>query len=584
MLNNGVPEPSANTIKKRDNEWLNAGVKEVPVSVYKQQDDDWLNAENDQPLEAVDESPLNRATIDRPEIKIKQDGTILNITVIASKKQDLKSEQTVINLKINLPPQVVAKKGEGPYDIDITADESSLSDESLEDIITTKPVDEALIQSYALMDEITVRPAENPIIAIPPLMDGISIRSVENQVTESHVLMDEVTVKPVENPVIAIPPLMDEISIRSVENQVTESHVLMDEVSVKPSPGPINMEYDLVDDLITKRWIYRTGKAKPSNDTVLASSVETITNPVESPIEKAEPVETVSVNEITNFLSEERDFKPAAIPPEVAEIPSTPFTTSVDEGTGNVSSRAEIVYKRAELRGAVIKALAALRIYNNKRFYIQDASLTQAEPSMQEPQFNDFAFKVLDTVTDLDELIKGGYDLVMNISKIKRGLKKGMVAFLIFIERELASMGWACMTEESKATFRGYPYHDDFDRQACIVGDWTNPKFQDCGISNYLKNQRQQLLKEKGFTFERSIVEESEVKDLRSMRDQKIIEITYKRRTYTNVSVPGILGVELWKEHQLNESDADASHKMITLLVLALPSPPMVAAQRKYLI
>ena len=221
--------------------------------------------------------------------------------------------------------------------------------------------------------------------------------------------------------------------------------------------------------------------------------------------------------------------------------------------------------------------MAALRIYNNNEFYIQDTDLTQVDTLMQKPQIKDFTFKVLNTATELDELIDGGYDLVMNFNKIRRGLKKGMVAFLILVDGELASMGWACMTEESKAIFRGYPYNDDLDRQACIVGDWTNPKFRDSGISSYVKHKRQQLLKEKGFTFERSIVEDNIAKDLRSTRAQKRFELTYKRRTYTNVSLPGILGVEFWKEHLLNETDAKPLYQMITLLVLVLPSPRIVA-------
>ena len=363
---------------------------------------------------------------------------------------------------------------------------------------------------------------------------------------------------------------MDEISIRPVENQVTESHALMDEISIKPSPGPVNIEYEILDDLITKSAIYRTKKAKPSSDAV-------ITNPVESPVEKAEPVKTISVNEITEFLKEKRDFKQATIPSVATELRSTPFLARVGEGRGNLLSQAKNLYKKTELPGAVTKALAALRIYNNNEFYIQDTNLTHVDTLMQKPQIKDFTFKVLNTATELDELIDGGYDLVMNFSKIKRGLKKGMVAFLILVDGELASMGWACMTEESKATLRGYPYNDDLDRQACIVGDWTNPKFRDSGISSYVKHKRQQLLKEKGFTFERSIVEESIVKDLRSMRAQKRFELTYKRRTYTNVSLPGILGVEFWKEHPLNETDTKPPYQMITLLVLVLPSPPMVA-------
>jgi hypothetical protein len=399
------------------------------------------------------------------------------------------------------------------------------------------------------------------------LMDEINVKPVECQVTESRVLRDEVTVRAVESLVLIRPQLMDEISIRHAENQVTESHALMDEIFIKPSPGPVNIEFDLMDDLITKNAVYRTTKSKPPSDAV-------ITNPAESPVEKAEPAKTININEIIEILNEKRDLKQAIIPPTTNGVCNKPFFARMGEGRANLSSQAKSLYQRPELRRIVAKALAALRIYNNYRFYIQDINLTPVDTCMQEPQVKDFTFKVLTTATELDELIDGGYDLVMNISKIRRGLKKGIVLFLLLFNKELASMGWACMTEESKATFRGYPYNEDLDSQACIVGDWTNPKFQDSGISGYLKYKRRQLLKKKRFDFERSIVEESVVKDLRSIREQKTFELAYKRRSYTNISLPGILGVEFWKEHPLNETDTKPLYQMTTLLILLLPSLP----------
>jgi len=62
------------------------------------------------------------------------------------------------------------------------------------------------------------------------------------------------------------------------------------------------------------------------------------------------------------------------------------------------------------------------------------------------------------------------------------------------------------------------------------------------------------------------------------MKALKGFELSYKRRTYTNVSLPGIFGLEFWKEHPLNEAECKPSYQMITLLTpLVLPSPPMIA-------
>ena len=63
--------------KAEDDDWLNNGVPAASASTIKKEDDDWLNAENNQLLETVDDSSLNRATTNRPEIQIMQDGSIL---------------------------------------------------------------------------------------------------------------------------------------------------------------------------------------------------------------------------------------------------------------------------------------------------------------------------------------------------------------------------------------------------------------------------------------------------------------------------------------------------------------------------
>jgi hypothetical protein len=542
---------------------------------------------------------------------------------------------------------------------------------NLEDAISVRPVENQVIESQALMDEITLRPVESSILLSPPLMDEISVRLVENQAIETRALMDEITLRPVESSILLSPPLMDEISVRPVENQAietralmdeivlrhvessvlpgsqlvdeisvrpvenqaTETHALLDEITIRPSLGPVNIEYELLDDLITKSARYRTKRAKPSSVPVITNPVESqienakpfsnavisnlvesptekagpisaavITNPVESPVanprpssdlaiincveildEKAKPFKTICVDEIAEVLNEKRDFRPSSIHSAAKELPNTPSEARIKEGIDNPSSQAKNPSKKFKLPRAVTKVLSASRIYNNNEFYLRDTDLANVSTFTPKPRIEDFTFKVLTTADELDELIDDGYDLVINFSKIKRGLKKGMVAFVILVDRELAFLAWACITEESKATFRGYPYNDDIDRQACIVGDWTNPRFGDSSISSYVKHKRQELLKDKGFSVERSIVEESEVKELYDVEKKKKSELTYKRRSYTNVSLPGILGVEFWKEQPLCEIDNKPTYQMITVLVLVLPScPRMAIGQRSF--
>ena len=560
-LNSGVPEASANAIKKEDGDWLNNGVEEVAASVYRQQDDAWLNAEDPRSIESPDGASSDRPTANNRDIQIRQDGPVLSITVAAPREKDDKSEQTVINLKLKLSPQDVAKKGEGPYDVEITTEDSYPSDERLlteshplADEIRVSPSEAQYAEGDSLMDEITVRPAEYQVPESRSVIDEIRVQPAEERATESHALMDEISVRPLEDrlseayseidsegyskmdtvyvqpaevpvneghslmdaisvrpvgtPIVLRPQLMDAEYIRPVQTPVTDRSGLLDEVSIKPSTGPVKIEYELLDDLITKAATRRVKHANLSGDAAIASvsaspveQAEPFSNAMEarseaSPVESIEPAKTISFGEIAELLKERKNARQAAVPSVAVRSQSPTLSARVSDAMGRLHVPSRSRFEKVELPGAWAQALATLRICNNSRFYIRDTDLTHADALMQEPRLQGFAFKTLETVAELDELIDGGYDLVKNSGRIRRGLEGGTVAFLAFVGRELASFSWACMTEESKQTFKGYPYNDDLDGQACIVGDWTNPTFRGSAISSYVKNKRQQLLRE----------------------------------------------------------------------------------------
>jgi hypothetical protein len=146
---------------EQNNNWLNTDGREIPNSVYRQKDDDWLNAENDQLLETDDGSSLNHPPFNQREIQVKQDGFQLDITVSASKKQDIKSGQTVTNLKIGPPPKDSLRERYQPKEEEITTDETSQLYHGIQDSIPIEPEEETTDQSYQLMDEITVRTVES---------------------------------------------------------------------------------------------------------------------------------------------------------------------------------------------------------------------------------------------------------------------------------------------------------------------------------------------------------------------------------------------------------------------------------------
>jgi hypothetical protein len=542
-------------------------------------EDDWLNA-------GMDEfSPVSETT-GHPEIQLQQDGSILNVTITTLPKQDISAEPAVINLRIILPPQYSARKGEGPFDIEIRADDLPSTYQDWQDFITEKTLEEPVSQVSSLMDEIVIRPVESQAAEIRGLMDEITVRPVEQPVQASFQvlddisisteeqpvspvlgLMDEITVKPIESSMPMGLQVLDEVSIRPVENQISGNYGLMDEITVKPLPGKVNIEYELLDDLITKRANYQAGAANLPGDAMITGSEGSLS-------EEGGVLTNITVSDITAYLNEKRQYKQATNPLPASGFRGTPSFAQAIEGNGDLSDQVKKVGKKARLPRIAAKALSTLRIYNKVEFYIQDTYLTQADILMEEPQIKGFTFEVIHTPSELKSLI-GGYGSTRDFNNIKRGLKKGMAVFLGLVDGEPASVGWACTTEESRAFFKGYPYNEDLDRGICIAGGWTNPKYRDSGISDYIKHKRQMALKEQGFIFERSLVEESTVKDLLSGEVESGAGTTYKRRTFTSAALPGILGVEYWKEQPLNETDTWPIYKMFTLLILVLSSSPM---------
>jgi hypothetical protein len=333
-LNSEEPDTSASSLRKDDADWLNSGAAEAPSDISKQDDDAWLMGEGNQSLEAPDESLFNPTPTNSRDIQIKRDGSIININVTASRKRDITPQRTVINLKIHLSPQGSTRKGEWPYDMELPASELSPSMLILQDIVTIKSLEEPVSHSL--------------------LMDEVSIKPMESQVVENHALMDEVTVRSVESPVIETPRLMDDISVRPVESQDTESQVLMDEIAIRPSSGPVHIEYELLDDLITKSAAYRTKKATPTVNEAIAS-------PVESPVERAEPRRPIRVNEIAEVFRDKTVIKRAAIPSIAAESRRKPFLAMMSEGIVSLS-KLMTIFLFLKLLGGIISLIGLFLI------------------------------------------------------------------------------------------------------------------------------------------------------------------------------------------------------------------------------
>jgi hypothetical protein len=431
-----------------------------------------------------------------------------------------------------------------------------------------------------LGDAITVRPVESQNSAISQLFDEISIKLPQDTAADNHVLMDEIAVKPASglaplsgHPLDDMPyvpgnskmsaeqPLMDVITVRSVESPVTSGNTPLDDVSVKilenragdntalfdyvgvkPSPGPVNIEYELMDDLITKTAIIRARQLQASLNAAVAAV----------PVQAHAPKVVVNAIDIAEIFKETEELKAPA---------------NKDGGNGRhpVESHNPV--------DGLKNILSALRIYNKSEFYIRDTVLRNVDLSAAKPRLKNYSLYIVRSPIELAEVFRNCYLRKAEIAAIERRVKNGMLVLLLFADGELASTSWACTTRESMAALRGYPYTEDLDRSACLVGDWISPKFQACGISDYMKSESRRLLIENGIALERSLVQRREVDEYASKTNGRT-NVVYKRRTYTNYSLLGIIGLEFRREHRLNQTEIKPAYQMSTLSLLVLPSPP----------
>jgi len=158
------------------------------------------------------------------------------------------------------------------------------------------------------------------------------------------------------------------------------------------------------------------------------------------------------------------------------------------------------------------------------------------------PKIQNFTLKTLSTLKQADELAAHGYRIS---SADRTRLAEGQTALCSFVERELAHIMWAAMTEEAKNGAEMLPFKVDFSKnEACGGWTWTNPKYRGMGICTYVGIKRLQFLKDRGIVEFRSFVNKDNVAAQRTL--DKLGHKKYAEGRYLR-----ILGWKHWKEKPL---------------------------------
>ena len=210
-------------------------------------------------------------------------------------------------------------------------------------------------------------------------------------------------------------------------------------------------------------------------------------------------------------------------------------------------TRARDVYHQDGLITLLRKVLAFLLVYENFTCYLYQAALKIRNEDDFTPRIQDFTLKIVSTKPQLNELVNSGFDLSRVSAKVKYRIEKGAIACLVFVNKELASMEWAAMNAEAKASIDKYPCQVDFASKEAYAGDvWTNSKYRGNGLHIYAYFKIYDFLRENGIITVWSIVEVHNTAAMKSHDRFAPEERIVLRGRYLRIT-----GLHFWRETPL---------------------------------
>jgi len=181
---------------------------------------------------------------------------------------------------------------------------------------------------------------------------------------------------------------------------------------------------------------------------------------------------------------------------------------------GMLSSRALGIYQENGLLALIKRTFSFVKYlissvisYENSEFYITGRVLRVEDEDKYLPKIPNVTYRFVETIEQLDELEKEGFDLsLLDIDRPRYRLQKGAIANLVFVGHELSFKGWTALTEEAKNIINPHPYKVDFENgEVCGGNAWTEPKYRRQGLSYYAAHKNEQCLIRKGVVKSRSI-------------------------------------------------------------------------------
>ena len=187
-------------------------------------------------------------------------------------------------------------------------------------------------------------------------------------------------------------------------------------------------------------------------------------------------------------------------------------------------------------------------LFEHEHYYVYEHDIRkvyQFPETEWTPRIDHLNFHIVSTNEQADELVEKGYDDFRQYSiNGKYKLDRGAIAFCTYIKHELASIGWAALTEEAKKTIDNLPYRVNFsNKESCTGSSMTNPKCRQMGLMVHNLFKRWIYLRDLGIVTDRATVAKSNYISRKGSEKlaPKITEARYVR----------ILCWRYWKESPL---------------------------------
>ncbi len=154
------------------------------------------------------------------------------------------------------------------------------------------------------------------------------------------------------------------------------------------------------------------------------------------------------------------------------------------------------------------------RVYRRQDVYLYQHNLVPRPRDNFLPSLESYDLRIVHSNEEANRLVAEGLEDFRSVFVFSpRSLeKRGAIAFCVYVESELAHIGWIALDEDAKSCIDVLPYSVAFgEGQVCTGGTRTVPKYRGRGLMAYGYYERLEYLRERGYVSSRNAVEVTNV-------------------------------------------------------------------------